>query len=211
MNRAIIHEHGSYTPLSYNEPLPDDNWPYQGIPANGDDKQYGIRSPKFHKHIYIRRDQIFADLDADIMMVSESRPNPDGSENKVLANATERFRPRFYRWIDSYIGKAKEVMAAFLLEEFRTSAINSIKDVDEVDLLLLFPEWYDDTNFQQLADAVHDFIVNSVLTEFFSLTLTSKDPVTVDKSAMADAARQEIKKLVNASKPGRIRKIQKPF
>lgn len=117
----------------------------------------------------------------------------------------------FVRWIDTYIGKAKTIMSAFVLEKFRDTAMNSIKDKDEVDITLLVPDWYDDTTFQQLSDAVHNYIVNGVLREYFIITLTSKDPVTVDKNQLMVDGESEIRKLANFSKPGSIRKTQNPF
>lgn len=200
-----------FRPFSIQGPLPDDNWPYNGEPHNGRDPQYGIKSPKFYRHIYIRRDQILHDIDSQVQMVAESRKNPDGTVNDNLSQATTKFQSMFYRWIDKHIGEAKTVMSAFVLEKFRDSAINSIKDFEEIDITLLVPEWYDDTTFPQLSDAVHQFIVDATLFDFFSLTLTSKDPVTADKFAIKGSDRDEVKRLVHASKPGRIRKIQKPF
>lgn len=207
----IPHQEKGFRPFSLQDPLPDDNWPYSRQPANGHDPQYGIRSPKFYRHIYIRRDQLIFDIDTQIQMVAESRKNPDGTVNDSLSQATTKFSAMFYRWIDKHLGEIKTTMSAFVLERFRDTALNSIKDFEEVDITLLCPEWYDDTTFQQLCDAVHQYIVDATLFDFFSLTLTSKDPVTADKYTLMGTDKDEVKRLVNASKPGRIRKIQKPF
>lgn len=102
-------------------------------------------------------------------------------------------------------------MSAFVLERFKTSQTNSIKDTDEVDITLLMPEWYDDTTFPQLCTAVHDYVVNATLYDFLSMTLTSKDPVSIDKNDASDKAKYQIKKLSNAAKSGRISKPFKPF
>ena len=89
--------------------------------------------------------------------------------------------------------------------------MNSVKDNEEVDIELLMPEWWDDTAFDQLTESVHDYIVNAVLQEYFTLAFTSKDPVTQDKALMAEKSLDYIKELGNSSKPGRIRKPFKPF
>jgi hypothetical protein len=73
------------------------------------------------------------------------------------------------------------------------------------------PEWYDDTVFEQLTQAVQEYVVNATLFEFLTLTLTSKDPVTVDKKVIADETLNDIRKYVNAAKPGRIKKSFNPF
>ena len=85
------------------------------------------------------------------------------------------------------------------------------RNADEVDITLLVPEWYDDTTFQQLCDKVHEYVVNATMSEYCIMRLTSKDPVTVDKLQLAEEAKNEIRKLVNMSKPNTISKPFKPF
>lgn len=205
---------GNYHPIpiqGHRPPQPDDNWPYHNHPNNGNDPQYGIKNPKFERHIFISRDQIFYDIDAQIGMMNESRRKDDGTEDDTKTNATAKYQQQFYRWIDSHIGKAKSVMSAFVLEKFKTTKMNSISQKEEVDITLLFPEWYDDTVFDQLCSAVHDYVVNATLYEYFSLTLSAKDPVTLSKQEMTNDALGDVRKYVNASKPGTIRKPFKPF
>ncbi|MBQ8949148.1 MAG: hypothetical protein IJ059_05100, partial [Prevotella sp.] len=88
---------------------------------------------------------------------------------------------------------------------------NSIKDVDEVDITLLVPEWYDDTTFKQLCDKVHDYVMTATMADYCKMRFTSKDPVTIDKVNDAEFCKSEIRKLINMSKPGRISKPFKPF
>lgn len=205
---------GAYKPIPLQgnrPPQPDDNWPYHNHPTTPNDKEFGIKNPKFERHIFISRDQIFYDLDAQIGMMNESRRKDDGTEDDTKTNATQKYQQQFYRWIDSHIGKAKSVMSAFVLEKARTAKMNSISQKEEVDITLLFPEWYDDTVFEQLCSAVHDYVVNATLYEYFSLTLSAKDPVTLSKQEMMNEALGDVRKYVNASKPGTIRKPFKPF
>jgi len=205
---------GGYRPIpmkGHNPPLPPDNWPYHHHPDTPHDPEFGLKNPKFERHIFIGRDQIFYDLDAQIQMLATSRRKDDGTEDDKLTNATTTFKDMFYRWIDKHIGLAKGKMSAFVLERFKTSNMNSIKDNEEVDIELLMPVWWDDTTFDQLTNAVHDYIVNAVLQEYFTIALTSKDPVTVDKASLAADSLSDIRKYANASKPGWIRKPFKPF
>lgn len=208
---TIHHKEKGYHPIHVSRPQPDDNWPYRNHPRSGRDRQYGIKSPKFERHIFIRRDQVFFDIDAQLAILADARRSPDGTENAALTNATTKYQQMFFRWIDTHVGEAKTTMSAFVLEQFRETAMNSIKDREEVDIAMLFPEWYDDTTFPQLSDAVHTYVVAATLFDFLSMCLTSKDPVTIDKLQQKTESLSEIRKLVNAAKPGRISKIQKPF
>lgn len=207
------HEQDRYRPIRVEArpPQPDDNWPYHNHPTTPHDREFGIKNPKFERHIFIRRDQVFYDIDAQLGIIAKARRKDDGSEDDSVSQATTTFKPMFYRWIDTYIGKAKTIMSAVVLEKFRETAMNSIKDVDEVDITLLVPEWYDDTTFQQLCDAVHNYVVNGTMFEYTKLSFTSKDPVTVDKSNDTMFGESEIRKLVNAEKAGRLRKPYNPF
>lgn len=211
MDKYILHEQGKYKPLTTQNPLPDDNWPYPRHPNNGNDRLYGIKSPKFQRHIFLLRDQIFYDIEAQIAILNTARRKENGEEDDRLDSATTTYQSLFYRWIEKHIGIAKGVMSAFVLEKFKTKDMNSVKDKEEVDIELLMPEWYDDTVFEQLTQSIQDYVVNATLFEFFSLTLTSKDPVTVDKKGLADEALMNVRKYVNAAKPGRVKKPFKPF
>lgn len=212
---SILHnnEQGHYKPVNLegSQPLPNDNWPYRGHPRNGNDPQYGIRSPKFNKHIFISRDTIMFCVDTQIQMVAESRRKDDGTEDDTLTNATKKFQQQFYVWFNKYVGKAKAKMQTFVLEGFKNTSMNNIKDKEEIDIELLMPHWWDDTVFDQLTDAVNDYIVNAILQEFFTVKYTSKDPVTVDKATFAADALSDIVKFSNAAKPGTIRKHLAPF
>lgn len=205
------HEQGRYKPLTPSRPLPPDNWPYPRHPNNGNDPLYGIKSPKFERHIYLMRDQIMYDIEAQIAILNTARRKETGEEDDKLDSATTTYQSLFFRWIEKHIGIAKGVMSAFVLERFKTKDINTVKNKDEIDIELLMPEWYDDTVFQQLTQAIQDYVVNATLFEFFAITLTSKDPVTVDKRQLANEALEDVRKYVNAAKPGRIKKPFKPF
>jgi hypothetical protein len=200
-----------YKPFNINPPLPEENWPYHHHPVHPNDRQFTYKAPKFERHVFIRKDQVFFDLDSQLAILSLARKKQDGTEDESLSNATTAYRQMFYRWIDKHIGIAKGVMSAFVLDRFKTTSMNSISDKDEIDIELLMPEFWDDTVFDQLTNAVHDYVVNATLYEYFTISLTSKDPVTVDKRQLMIEALSDVKKYVNAAKPGFIHKIKSPL
>ena len=211
MNKAIRHEQGRYRPIDLGRPKPDDNWPYHHHPTTPHDPEFGIKNPKFERHIFIRRDQIFFDIDSQLGILADARKTADGNEDDTITNATTKYQQMFYRWIDSHIGEAKTIMSAFVLEQFRNTVMNSVKDHEEVDIELLVPEWYDDTTFTQLCDKVHEYVVTATMADFCILRFTSKDPVTIDKETQKNDCESEVRKLVNMAKPGRIHKPLNPF
>lgn len=200
-----------YRPFSISPPLPEENWPYRHHPDSPNDRQFTYKAPKFERHIFIRKDQVFFDLDSQLGIISISRKKQDGTVDDTLTNATTAYRQMFYRWIDKHIGIAKGVMSAFVLDKFKTTSMNSISDKDEIDIELLMPGFWDDTVFDQLTNAVHDYVVNATLFEYFAISLTSKDPVTVDKRQLMIEALSDVKKYVNAAKPGFVEKRKSPL
>lgn len=211
MNKAIHHEHGRYHPVDFRPPKPDDNWPYHGYPKTPDNPMFGIKGPKHERHIYIRRDQVMFDIDSQLGMLAEARRNPDGTEDQTLTTATVKYEKMFHRWIDNHVGDAKRVMSSAILEKSIKTAMNNVKDREEVDITLFLPEWYDDTTFEQLCQAVHDYVVSATLVEYFTKRFTSKDPVTIDEIDKKATELGKVKILVNMSKPGSISKPYKPF
>lgn len=185
------------------------DWPYPHHPNGAFDPVLG--EPKAEKHIYLRRDQLFYDIEAQVGIVSSSRRKDDGSEDDKLSNSVERYKGMIDRWIGRYIGLAKGRMSAIVLDPHKRSDTNVVPTSEEEDIELSVPFWWDETTFEQLSDSVHDYVVQSVLFEFFALTLTTKDPVTVDKKELADKAYGDIKRFACAYKPGTVRKKIQPF
>jgi hypothetical protein len=208
--RTPNHEKG-FRPVVPDHPQPNDNWPYHNHPTTPHDREYGIRNPKFERHIFISRESVMFAVDAQIQMVAETRRKDNGTEDDRLTNATTKYQQMFISWFNKHIGKAKSKMQSFVLEKFKTTNMNNIKDKEEIDIELLMPHWWDDTVFDQLTESVNDYVTNALLQEFFTVTLTSKDPVTIDKASLAADALNDIRKYANASKPGTIRKRLNPF
>lgn len=169
------------------------------------------KKPNTPKILFVVKDEIFAEIDAQLQILAESRMTENGQPNKVLNSGVERFSVQFERWIDKYLDLAKSRMAAYVVEIHRKATINHHKDWDEAEIHLSFPWTWNPVTFPQLGDAVQNYIVNSCLYEFFCLSLTSKDPVTIDKLTLAEDANSMIKHCCVSSLPGTQRKKLKPF
>ena len=169
------------------------------------------KKEKKTRKIYIRRDQIMADVDAQIEIVSATHTKEDGSVNPVFDNAMMRYQGLFDRWLNKYLDNTKSRMAAYLLVPYQHGAMNADRDWEEVVLDLSFPWSWNDTTFPQLVSAIHVYIVNSILTEFFIMTITSKDPVTADKQSIADEAYAQIKHCCVTQIAGAARRPLNPF
>lgn len=185
------------------------DWPYPHHPESPHDPVLG--ETKFEKHIFLMKDQLFYDIQAQVGMVSSMRKKEDGAEDDSLTNGLERYKGMVDRWIERYANLAKGRMSAIILDKHKNLDTNSISTKDEIDIELSVPRWWDETTFEQLSDSVHDYVVQSVLYEYFAVTLTSKDPVTLDKRELADKAYGDIKRFACAYKPGTVKKKTQPF
>lgn len=88
---------------------------------------------------------------------------------------------------------------------------NAINEWDEQEIWLRMPDYWDDTRYDSLVQAIHNYISAGALYEYFKLTLTSKDPLTADKAAEVEDAELDILDASNATKPGSVHKPYKPF
>lgn len=163
------------------------------------------------KTIFIRQDQLLDDIQTQVGIVADMRPMPDGNPNPALANATTRYASQITRWIDKYMNFAKSRMAAYVVTMERKASMNAQREWDEAIIHLAFPPSWNATTFTNLADAVHQYIVNGVLYELFVLAFTSKDPLTADKIEIMEEASREIKHCCVTQKPGMARKSLHPF
>lgn len=169
------------------------------------------KGPNKDKIIYLRKDQILADIDVSLELVSLSRKSEDTTVQDPFERPLERFRALWDRWINKYVDNCKQRMQAYVMEPYKRGAMNAKFDWEEQRLYLSFPWYWDDTIFDALTGAVHDYIVNSALAEFFTLTFTSKDPLTTDKQAQAQEAYDNIKHYCVTTLPGTMRRKLHPF
>lgn len=170
-----------------------------------------VMGGRIQRTLFIRLDQILADVATQIMIVSDFRTQENGNPLPVLNNAAEKYEVQLIRWVDKYLNNAKQRMAAYVVTEDRHAVMNAKRPWDEVHIHLAFPSSWRHTGFEALADAVHQYIVNSVLCEFFSLAFTSKDPLVIDKQTFADEANQNIKHYCVSQVPGASKKTLEPF
>lgn len=199
----IPHPHGPFPPPDMPVPLGDTgNHVYSGHRAK----------PWKFKHVFISRDQLLFDIDSITGLLARARRNENGHQDNNLATSdSDGYRPILNRWINKYTEKAKARMAAYLWTPERVATTDNLKDWKEQDITLRMPDWWDDTFYEMLVTAVHDYIVNGTLYEYFQVTLTSKDPITIDRQNLMDEAYTDIKSYLNSPKPSAVEKPIQPF
>lgn len=166
----------------------------------------------FDKHIFIYANQLWYDIDATTSLVGRNRRgNQTSQEEMVPTSENDQERPMFYRWFDKYLQKAESVLSAYVMKPEGRVRDNALKEWEEKDIWLRMPDYWDDTRLDSLASAIHDYIIAGALLEYFKLTLTSKDPLTVDKATDLEDAELEMIDCANATKAGAMIHTLKPF
>ena len=141
------------------------------------------------KHIFVYANQLWYDIDATTNLLSRSRRSVNDSQaDTIPTSENDHERPLFYRWFDKYMKKAEGLLAAYLMKKEGVVRDNSIKEWDEQEIWLRMPDYWDDTRYDSLVHAIHNYIAAGALYEYFKLTLTSKDPLTADKAAEVEDA-----------------------
>ena len=164
------------------------------------------------KHIFIYASQLWYDIDTITNMLGKARRgNQTNQEEMVPTSENDQERPLFYRWFDKYFQKAESTLSAYLMKPEGKVRDNALKEWDEKEIWLRMPDYWDDTRYDSLVKAIHDYIATGALLEYFKLTLTSKDPITVDKATDLEDAELEIINCANTTKAGSMVRPLKPF
>lgn len=162
------------------------------------------------KHIYIQADQLFYDIDAVTGMIDKASRNTQG-ETEVATSESDSYRPMFYRWFDQYIAAVERILSAYVGKPEGVARMNGLKEWQEKEIMLVMPDYWDATVYDALVQAIHKYLVDGALFEYFSITLSSKDPRTVDRKQNLVDGETVIKELSSRVLPGTIRKHLNPF
>jgi hypothetical protein len=160
-------------------------------------------------HVYIMRNQLMYDVNAQLLIIARARRTRNNVQDNNLTNI-EDFQPMINRWIDKYKAQAESLLQAYVLKEFSKATTDTINNSDELHFHFAMPDSWDETVFTQLKQAIHDYLVSGVMYEDLSLTLTTKDPVTLSQREQNELLYQDIKRLACAMKT-RVRKALHPF
>lgn len=164
------------------------------------------------KHIFIYSDQLFYLVDATTNLLSKARRNVQGSDSETLSTSeNDGERPLFLHWFDKYLKNVETILTAYVMKPKKLTRDNVLKEWREKELWLKMPDYWDDTCFDGLVQAINRYISDGALLEYFKIRLSSKDPLTVDKTTDLADDELEIISLANMVKPGTIHKIPKPF
>lgn len=164
------------------------------------------------KRIFVYAEQLWYDIDATTNMVGKARRgNQTNQEEYIPTSENDHERPLFYRWFDKYLSKVESLLTAYVMKPDGRVRDNSLKEWDEKELWLRMPDYWDAARYDSLVKAIHDYIVTGALYEYFLLTLTSKDPITIDKASQLDEQELEVIDAANATIPGAMARQLKPF
>lgn len=162
------------------------------------------------KHIYIQADQLLYDIDAVTGLTDKaSRQTQTGAE--VATSEEDRYRPMFYRWMDKYIASVERIMSAYVLKKEGVARTDGLKEWQEREIELLMPSYWDATVYDALVQAIHQYVVDGTLYEYFSVTLSSRNPRTLDRKESLANGETEIRSLSCRVIPGSVRKHLSPF
>ena len=188
-----------------------DPWPYPHHPDGPNDPLFGGH-PYYERHIYLYRSQLMYDIESEVAVMARVRRGSDNKENDgALDNIVDNYRALLNRWIDKYVNLAKGRMAAIVMERHKHTGNNTLKEEEEIDIELQVHDYWDDTCFQPLIQAVHDYIVAGCVYELLLLILPPREKIGNVKQADMEMSWGDIKKYVCAYRPGTVKKPLQPF
>ena len=162
------------------------------------------------KHIYIQADQLLFDVDSVTSLIDKATRKTQ-EETEVTTSEADSHRPMFYRWFDQYIASVERILSAYVAKPEGVARMNGLKEWQEKEIILVMPDYWDATVYDALVQAIHRYVVDGALYEYFSITLSSKDPRTMDRKQNALDGETEIRGLSCRVVPGTVRKHLNPF
>ena len=164
------------------------------------------------KHIFIYANQLWYDIDSTTNMLGRARRgNQTNQEEIIPTSENDQERPLFYRWFDKYLKNVEGTLSSYVMKPRGVVRDNALKEWEEKELWLRMPDSWDDARYEGLVQAIHSYISTGALYEYFEITLTSKDQLTVDKAQQLEDEELEIIDAANATKPGSLIHSPKPF
>ena len=162
------------------------------------------------KHIYIQADQLLFDVDSVTSLIDKATRKTQ-EETEVTTSEADSHRPMFYRWFDQYIASVERILSAYVAKPEGVARMNGLKEWQEKEIILVMPDYWDATVYDALVKAIHKYVVDGALFEYFSNTLTSRDQRTIDRKENLVDGETVIKELSSRVLPGTVRKHMNPF
>lgn len=162
------------------------------------------------KHIYIQADQLLFDVDSVTSLVDKATRKTQ-EETEVTTSEADSHRPLFYRWFDQYIASVERILSAYVAKPEGVAKMNELREWQEKEITLVMPDYWDATVYDALVKAIHKYVVDGALFEYFSNTLTSRDQRTIDRKENLVDGETVIKELSSRVLPGTVRKHMNPF
>lgn len=160
-------------------------------------------------HVYLYREQLYSDFEFSLNIMTMNR-RKDDRQNNVL-ELVDRLKPMMNRWIDKYVGKVKQRFGSVVVEKelHGVSAVAGKKD--EIDITIRMGDWWNESVLTSLGVSVHDYVLCGLLYEYLVLSVSARDEVTKSKEQQLELEYENLKNLITAYKPDKIRKEQHPF
>ena len=166
----------------------------------------------FDKRIFIYANQLFYDFDTATRIIGKARRNANDAQGEgIQTSENDQERPMVYRWFNKYLQKVESNLSAYIMKPEGRVRDNSLKEWEEKEIWLRMPDYWDDSRYDSLVEAIHNYIVTGALLEYFKYTLTSKDPITIDKATELTDIEPELIDCANATKSGAMVHTLKPF
>lgn len=160
-----------------------------------------------NKTVFLYVESLLHDIDAELLkfskMIADGEPNQELQTDETANN-----RPLMLRRIDYHIGQLNGIMQAYVLDIDRKATDNFMREYDEYEIRLSFPENWSRGTFIRLPLEMHNYIVNGCIADF----LKSARPNEANTyQSVADACLWNVKHCVTSRNSESMRLPQSMF
>lgn len=170
--------------------------------------KYKCLQRRNYRVLLIYKEEVVNEIHRELLKLSRTRTDGNGVPDMNLQTNEMEDEGLITRYVNRYVNRAGERMNAYLYELSNTVDNDMEERVPVYEYKLLMPDGWDGRLFEQLAEEVHGYIVNSCLYEWMK-TVSADAAVVYGREAQT--AYDNIKHVISVRRRGCIRKPLQPF
>lgn len=160
------------------------------------------------KSVFLYVDEILHDIDAELMKFSRLISNGGEVNHELQSDELSDSRPLMLRRISYCIGQLQGVMQPYIVDVDKSAVGNTLTSDSEYEFTLSFPENWKRSAFVRLPLEMHNYIVNSCISDYL------KSSMPQESSAYDESSRKNlwnVKHCVTVRVPESMRLPQSMF
>lgn len=178
--------------------------PYESIGGT----KYKCLTRRDYRVVLIYKEELLNEIHSELLKLSRIRSDENGLADANLQTNEIYDESLLTRYINRYVGRTCERISAYLYELSNTVDNDMVDRQPVYEFKLVMPDNWDGRLFEQLAEEIHSYIVNSCVYEWLKVYIPQAASTYMMDSQLSY---DNIKHVVTTRKRGTLYKPLQPF